>query len=249
MEPGLVLRVIAKLVVLPPAGPLLLALVGLALLRARPRLGRALAWTGTVSLLLLSMPVVAVLLLQPFALPAFDGASARDAQAVVILGGGMRRAPEYGGDTLGRLTLERVRYGARIARETQLPVLVTGGVTSGATRSEAAAMQEALVDEYGIRVRWIEPAARNTRENAERAAALLKPAGVNTVVLVAHAIDMPRARAEFADAGLRAIPAATGLPPTPRLDARDFVPAVPALDASRYALYEMLANGARALGF
>jgi hypothetical protein len=34
---------------------------------------------------------------------------------------------EYGGDTLGRLTLERVRYGARVAKKTGLPVLVAGG--------------------------------------------------------------------------------------------------------------------------
>ena len=54
---------------------------------------------------------------------------AADAEAIVILGGGTRRnAPEYGGDTLGRLTLERVRYGAQVAKLTALPVLVTGGV-------------------------------------------------------------------------------------------------------------------------
>ena len=52
--------------------------------------------------------------------------------AIVILGGGVRRhAAEYGGDTLGQLTLERVRYGARVARLTGLPVLVSGGSVFG----------------------------------------------------------------------------------------------------------------------
>ena len=48
----------------------------------------------------------------------------------MILGGGLRRsAPEYGGDTLGRLTLERLRYGAMLAKRTGLPVMVSGGTT------------------------------------------------------------------------------------------------------------------------
>ena len=58
-----------------------------------------------------------------------DFARASEAQAVVVLGGGLRRdALEYGGDTLGTFTLERVRYGAHVAKRTGLPVLVTGGV-------------------------------------------------------------------------------------------------------------------------
>ena len=64
--------------------------------------------------------------------PPVTLAQARSAQAIVILGGGVRRnAPEYGGDTVGRLTLDRVRYGAFVARATGLPVLVTGGVVRG----------------------------------------------------------------------------------------------------------------------
>jgi uncharacterized SAM-binding protein YcdF (DUF218 family) len=48
-----------------------------------------------------------------------DLAQVSNAQAIVILGGGVRReAPEYGGATLGGITLERVRYGARLARTT-----------------------------------------------------------------------------------------------------------------------------------
>jgi uncharacterized SAM-binding protein YcdF (DUF218 family) len=194
------------------------------------------------------MPAVVVWLLHPFDMRAFTPAEARDAQAIVILGGGLRRAPEYGGDTLGRLTLERVRYGAKVARETGLPVLVTGGRPPWSGRSEADVMRESLVEEFNVPVRWVEEAARNTHENAVLAAALLKASEVHTVVLVAHAFDMPRAQDEFADAGLATIPAATGLPFPPDLDLRYFVPSLGALQVSYYALYEMLANGARVLG-
>lgn len=249
MEFALALRTLVKLLVLPPAGPLILALVGLAMLRRWPRAGRALAWAGAASLFLLSLPVVAWLLTSGFDRPPLDYAQAHKAQAIVILGGGTRRrAPEYGGDTLGRLTLERVRYGAQVARRTGLPVLVTGGRLTDAQTSEAALMRDALGAEFGVAVRWSEDAARNTHENARNSARVLKSQGIDHVLLVAHAIDMPRATAEFADAGIATIPAATGLaPPRGALTWTDFVPSVGALQLSHDALYEVLANVARAL--
>jgi len=65
--------------------------------------------------------------------PPVTLAQARSAQAIVILGGGVRRnAPEYGGDTLGRLTLDRVRYGAMVAGQ---PIC---RCSSAAARGEAA---------------------------------------------------------------------------------------------------------------
>lgn len=96
-------KIIAALV-LPPTGPLLVALIGLALLARRPKLGAALAWVGVLSLLALSLPSVWGALLHSLdQRGALDLAQAREAQAIVILGGGIRRdASEYGGDTLGR---------------------------------------------------------------------------------------------------------------------------------------------------
>ena len=121
-------KVVAALV-LPPIGPLALAVAGAALLGRRPRLGRALLWSGLALLVALSTSVVAGGLLRLVNdSPPVTLAQARSAQAIVILGGGVRpNAREYGGDTVGRLTLDRVRYGALVARATGLPVLVTGG--------------------------------------------------------------------------------------------------------------------------
>ena len=49
--------------------------------------------------------------------------------AIVILSAGRRTyAPEFGGETVDALALERLRYGADVARQTQLPVLVSGGL-------------------------------------------------------------------------------------------------------------------------
>lgn len=234
--------------VLPPTGPLLIILAGLLLWRRRT--GRVLVWTGFLTLVLLASPLVAHNLLSLVDdTPPLDFNAARGAQAIVILGGGVRHAPEYGGDTLGRLTLERVRYGAWVAKRIDLPVLVTGGAVYGGT-SEAEVMRRALQDEFDVPVRWIEPRSRNTRQNAERTAEVLLPQGVKRIVLVAHSFDMPRAKAEFESVGFEPILAPTGV----RGEWPDDVPLVllvipnmAALQGSYFALYELLAEAARRL--
>ena len=235
--------------VLPPTGPLLVAIVGLLILKRRPRLGRVLATIGVGVLFLLSLPVVE----GGLSWLLYHGGSvdlrlAQDAQAVVILGGGLRHdTPEYGGDTLGRLTLDRVRYGARVARQTGLPILVTGG-SIGNSATEADVMARALEDEFGVSVRWRERDSSNTHQNARFSAAILKRAGVERVLLVSHGFDVPRARAEFEAAGLRVIPAPTFISEFSIESPRDFVPNMGTLHSSYYACYELLANLARSLG-
>ena len=242
------LRTVAKTLVLPPIGLLLLAAVGLALfLRGSRRLGAALVGAGLGLAYLLATPIVAALLVRTASGGAgpLDPEAARTAQAVVILGGGVRRhAAEFGGDTLGLLSLERVRYGARVARETGLPVLVSGGSVRGDTRAEADLMREALKTEFGVAVRWVEDKSRNTRENAERSAELLRPAGVHRVLVVMHAFDVPRVRQEFARVGLDVVAAPTRLPKGEGIGtmAGDFLPSAPALLDSYYAVYELIAQ-------
>lgn len=243
------LKAAFKALVLPPAGPLLLAAIGLALWHRRPRLARALAAIGVGALLLLSLPVVSsALLLAASDTRVLDPGAARDAQAIVILSGGLRRdAPEYGGDTLGRLSLERTRYGAKVARETGLPVLVTGG-PYGRTPPEARVMRDALELEFGVRVRWVEDRARTTRENAQFTAQILRPLGIERVVLVVHAFDVRRARLEFERAGLSVLPAPTVIPRLAVAGIADFVPSAAALQFSYYALYELFGYAGVRLG-
>jgi uncharacterized SAM-binding protein YcdF (DUF218 family) len=243
------LKAAFKALVLPPAGPLLLAAIGLALWHRRPRLARALATIGVGALLLLSLPVVSsALLLAASDTRVLDPTAAHDAQAIVILSGGLRRdAPEFGGDTLGRLSLERTRYGAKVARETGLPVLVTGG-PYGRTRPEAHVMREVLEREFGVRVRWVEDRARTTRENAQLSAQILRPLGIERVVLVVHAFDVRRARLEFERAGFAVLPAPTLIPRPTVAGVADFLPSAAALQSSYYALYELFGYAGVRLG-
>ena len=241
-------KAVLKALVLPPTGPLLLAAIGILLLRRAPRLGRALAAAGVGGLLVLSMPAVADFLVGFGDTSApFDVQAAKSAQAIVILGGGVRHsAPEYGGDTLATLTLERVRYGARVAHQTGLPVLVSGG-TVLAGDPEAMLMAAALREEFGVPVRWVEPLSRTTHENAVRTAAMLKHEGIDRVVLVTHVFDTRRAIAEFEAQGLKVIVAPTGGSGTGKAVLLDWMPSIHGLARSYYATYELLANLVRVL--
>ena len=229
--------------VLPPGGPIVLVLTGVLLLRRRPKAGALVAVAGAVALWLLSLPVVAALLVVALGGDRpLDPAKAATADAIVILGGGVRPgAVEFGGDTLGRLTLERVRYGAYLARRTGLPVLVTGGAPREGVRSEAALMREALAGELGVTVRWSDDEAGNTRENARNSARLLRAEGKRRVVLVMHGFDVRRASALFTTAGLEVISAPTQVPRWDEMEPSDFLPSAGALCTSHFAMYEVLA--------
>jgi len=237
------LKALIKALVLPPTGPLLMAALGLALCFRFPRGGRALAAAGVLGLLILATPITADFLVQFVdTSPVLDPAKAAQAQAIVILGGGIRRnAPEYGGDTLATLTLERVRYGAQVARVTGLPVLVTGGSVLGG-EPEAKVMQASLENEFGVPVRWVEAHSRTTHENAVLSAGILRKEGIRRVVLVTHAFDMRRATGEFSEQGIETIGAPTGKRNATGDRLLDYVPSMAGLVGSYYAAYELLAN-------
>lgn len=204
------LKKFVSIMLLPPLGPMLMIAAGLVLMRRWRRGGLALAWLGLTLALLLALPVTVGWMLRDLErAPVVSTAAMREAQAIVILGAGKRRhAPEYGGETVNRLALERLRYGARLAHKTGLPVLVSGGAPTG-EQPEADLMRSALADDFGVAVRWVEGDSLDTQQNARFSAARLRADGVQRVLLVTHAAHMPRAQTAFEAEGLTVIPAPT----------------------------------------
>ena len=250
LDPDLLLfwaKKAAALLVLPPLGPLLLIMLGL-LRRGR---GRRLAWLGLASAWFFSAPATVGWMLDALERtpsPTMDQLSG--AQAIVILAGGQRRhAPAFGGATVNALSLERLRYGARLARRTGLPVLVSGGRVRNDRRPEADLMAESMAADFGLAVRWRETESRDTAENARNSAALLSPAGIRRVVLVTHAAHMARAQARFEASGLSVVPAPTAWlgDPDGNIGARDLLPTPRAAFAGWYAAHEWLGRLAYAL--
>jgi uncharacterized SAM-binding protein YcdF (DUF218 family) len=243
------LRAFVNLILLPPGLQLLLAGAALLLARRHARLALGLLGIAVGSLLLLSMPLVSNGLTRatgPF-VPYEGGGSP---QAIVVLAAEWRVAPEYGGVGVGPRTLERLRLGAHWARHSGLPVLLSGGQGEpGDPRALAELMRHAWEEEFGLPVRWIEGQSRNTRENARESVRLLRAAGIERVLLVTHYVHMGRALADFADAGITALPAPTGFPRSEYPGAAAALwPRAQCLEESTVALHELLGMAGRALG-
>jgi len=166
-----------------------------------------------------------------------------NATAIVVLAGGRTSdAPEYGGDTVKSISLERLRYGVRLHRRTGLPLVFSGGVVVGEAVPEAELMATAAREEFGVEPAFVETKSRNTAENARYTVELLEAAGIDEVVLVTHAFHMLRSTRAFAHYGFEVVPAPTRFvnkgPPGYSWD--DFTPNARALTFSKMALHERI---------
>ncbi len=210
-------RYILKQCLLPPGLFFLLLLAAWWLRRSRPRVATLCFSLGLGGLWMMSLPAVVEFAARQLETePALDLARwptlAEQAQVIVIIGAGRERAdPAWGGsDQSTGLALERVRYGARLAKASGLPVMTSGGLHYGAPPSEAAIMAASLQDDFGVTARWQEGLSRTTWENAQFSAQLLKAQGIERVVLVTQAWHMQRARWSFEQAGLSVVSAPVG---------------------------------------
>ncbi len=225
---------------LPPLNLILLGAIGILLLKSRPGFGKRLLVATLALLYLLSTPLAADSLLQELETPP-ERNVLYNAQAIVVLGGGTYyNAPEYGNHTVGRFTLERIRYAAQLHRITGKPILATGGAPLGSGSSEAAQMRAVLEKEFQVPVKWIEGAAGNTHENAYNSFAILKRDGVSRIALVTHAWHMPRAEREFEQAGFEVMPAATAYTTRYKTDIFAFIPTAGALQRSSLFFHEVI---------
>lgn len=248
MNWDIVLVYAGKALLLPPGLNLLLILLAVVLGRKWRLLGIGLFGLSVLSLLALSLPIAANGLaakLQPTAaqrLALLPG----DMQqaAIVVLGGGRRSsAPEFdSADTVNARTLERLRYAARLQRQTHLPVLLSGGKVFGEATAEAVLMNDSFISDFRGAPNWLEADSRTTGENAEFSARVLKANGITTIFLVTHAMHMPRAQHEFEQQGLKVLPAPLGYlqPASGKTGPLEWLPNAEALAQSSMAMHEYL---------
>lgn len=239
-----------KYLLLPPLINLILTVVGALLWWRMHLLGGLLVVLGLGGLLVLSTPVASHALRQGLEPPPLMGPGQwSETEAIVILGGGRDvEAPEFGwGDAPSNTSWRRLAYGAHLHRQSGLPILVSGGRVHDEHSAEASLMAAALREVFEVPVRWMEGQGRTTRENARYSAEMLASAEIRHVALVSQAWHLPRALAEFEQAGLEVTPAPTEFasPPPPGLHA--WLPRAYHLNQSTRALHEWLGRGEQAL--
>lgn len=223
---------------LPPLSLLLLFLLGLLILKHYPRSSRALLWSSWALFWLASTPYLSTHALQTLEQHT-QPLAYETADAIVILGSGSYfAAPEYGDeDTVSERMLMRLRYGARLYRETNKPILIAGGTPEGNALSEAE-QSERVLAEFNVPVQWLEQGSRNTYENARNAFALLQAEGIQRIYLVTHAWHMPRAAAIFRSAGFEVVEAPTAFTIWRKTTVLTFLPDAVSLYNSYWALHE-----------
>lgn len=240
---------------LPPGGPFVAVLVGLWIARRRRRTGVAVAALAAILGWFASTPYAAGVANAWLVGPSLQAATpevlralpaAERPQAIVILGGGSRRnlreRPET--VTLAPRTLDRVAYGAQLARQTGLPVLVSGGLVGPFEVSEAELMRRVLAQQFGVQARWLEAVSTNTEENARMSAQMLGRDGIGRVLLVTQAYHMRRAAEAFRAAGLAVLEAPHGFNGGFDIEGpTTFVPSREAAYAMQLALHEWVGLG------
>ncbi len=227
-----------RALLLPPGVFVLVILAGLLFWRCK--LGKWLTALAMLLLYVLSTPLTASwLMAQVEALPLAAPTPLDSINAIVCLGGGKRfgAIDLPGNETVNNVTLARLRYAARLHRQTGKPILVSGGAPAGGI-PEAELMRQALNDDFRVEVRWVEKQANDTRDNAVMTAALL-PADLRTILLVTSANHMPRARKAFEAAGFKVIAAPTDYTNRAPISPLSALPTTSAFYSSSIALREL----------
>lgn len=236
-----------EIILFPPGVNLLLIIAGYLLLNRNKKIALSLFAISLVSLYLLALPSVSnglnnslqtVQALTPSQVKAYSGQDRQDVAIVVLSGGRISLAPEYGDiDTVSAKTLQRIQYAAWLYRKTNIPILLTGGSAFGEATAEAVLMNQTMLSAFNIAPKWIEFESKNTAENAQFSAQILRQNKISEILLVTHANHMQRARLEFEKTGLTVIPAPTVFNLS-RPSWYDYFPNAKALYASKMALHE-----------
>ena len=227
---------------LPPL-LLVVAVLALGLLawRGRRRAG-LLAALCALMVLALATPIASGLLLASLEATVPRGTAAVPGcdtpGAIVVLAAEVARGQN--GLDVGPLTLERLRAAAALQRRTGLPILVTGGQVGRNDVPLAFLMQRSLTQDFGVPVRWVEPRAADTAQNAANAAAMLRAEGICSTYVVTHGWHLPRALEAFGrQPGPAALPAPVRFRRMPEgRQVSDYVPRVDHLVESWFALRE-----------
>jgi uncharacterized SAM-binding protein YcdF (DUF218 family) len=233
----------ATAIVVPPVNLLTLGVAGAAAALRWPRLGRAVMAISLLGLLLFSLPVISKPLIASLELGLPRAPPDHPPAAIVILSADAGYGTSEGLETgtgIGALTLERMRAGAMLQRQTQLPVLVSGGELEPEAEPIATQMARALDHEFGVPVRWVEAKSEDTWQNAELSAGLLRAAGIDSIYVVSDAWHVRRAEIAFAHFGIATTPAPIRYDRWPYFRFDDFMPHASSFLHSYYAMHEWI---------
>jgi len=127
---------------------------------------------------------------------------------VLLCGGARRGVPDLSGEGApSDVTVARMITAARLQRQLEIPIIVSGGTVFGKGPSEAAIVRRFMLD-IGVppeRV-IVEGSSRDTFENARNTAAICTARGYTRPILVTSALHLRRAVWCFKMVGQKVVP-------------------------------------------
>ena len=230
--------------ILPPLNSVIIMIIGYLIMRYRKRIGMSIIIIGIATLYIQSTPYFASYVNRSLEVSPFTSEQLKQAQAIVILGGGVKNSGlEYSHNVVPNTsTLVRINYAAHLARNYPDKLIITSGGYTSVKYSEANIMRNVLINNYHITNQIItENKSRNTDENAKYVAEILKPTNITRVAIVTQAYHMKRAVMLFKKYGLDPIPASTDYFhfEDAQMPVITFLPSAKALHYSARALHEI----------
>jgi len=229
--------------ILPPASLAILMAAGFVIVMFRRILGMFLIVTSFMFLCLLSISPVSDFLLKPLEKSAaHDNAKHEKADAIVVLGGGVRDLLWLGLESQpSETSLARLVAGVKLYKELHIPLVIIGGNGNPFEQEvkEAEAMGR-IARGIGVPDNDVitENAPRNTLESASAAKKLIKG---NRIILVTSAFHMKRSSAMFRKQGFDVVTAPAGYRSEQRgLSLYSCIPRADSLNDSSAALAEYL---------
>jgi uncharacterized SAM-binding protein YcdF (DUF218 family) len=164
---------------------------------------------------------------------------------IILLGGGtIQKVPDLTGTAVPTpLMMTRIVTAVRLYRQTNLPIIVTGGRMADDDASEAQVAKRFLMD-LGVPEDAIieEGMARDTAENARFTASICRRKGFSRPIVLTTAYHLKRALIAFNAAGMRVTPFPAYFfgQKERSIEWRDLLPRAAALYLSANALHEYL---------
>jgi uncharacterized SAM-binding protein YcdF (DUF218 family) len=234
---------------LPPTSLLVLIFVGALLVRNKPKLAKHTIFFSVTIIWILSTNAFSVWLHNQV-IPEYPIVTSKDlkeksVQAILVLGGGVVVGLPGDDQQMSKTSLERLRLGAQLARQSGLALAFSGGSGWGAKEAsvaEADVAEKVLLDAFGIKLNYKESNSRDTQENAGNSWELLSKQGIQRIALVTTTTHMARASAEFKRVGFDVVEAAVGHPTVGNETLLGWLPGATNLELSHSVLRELLAK-------
>lgn len=238
-----------SILVLPPVSLFFLIFSGVFVIEKSRRLGRNLILTGVLSLWLLSTGLFSAWLekicIESFSMTSPAELKRNGVQAIVVLGAGVELDLPDGKPQLQAGALDRLRYAIQLARETKIPILISGGkgwASRDDSISESDVTEIVSRNVFDYSIKWKDRVSRDTKESSINSYEILSNEGIKNIALVTHSWHMSRSFKNFKKVGFIVTPAPMGQNSNNNNLFFSLFPSAMGLQKTQLVLHELIGN-------